>query len=271
MKDIMGRYASQRSLPVSELKFVFDGETLTGSETPEDLDMETGNCIDVTVLNYKVKTPTKRKGIAAHRNENDIESVVTVDSTSNDFVVLDVDSRSSTDVSVLSFNARTPTRRGRGRGSRGRGSRGRGKRNAQPIGAVQSESDVSNAESNNRTPPKGGRGRGRSRSSRGRGGRGKRNTQQPETVESDTTDSNILVQSRNCTDVTPSTSRGNFEDIDSDSRDTVIMQPHNVVEVTVTTSSENSTTNIRRSPRKVAQKSIEVVTSESDFDIFICE
>ena len=37
-------------MPISKLRFSFDGETLRPSQTPEDLDMENDDCIEVTLL-----------------------------------------------------------------------------------------------------------------------------------------------------------------------------------------------------------------------------
>lgn len=45
----MKKYSKERDIPLEDLTFEFDGETIHGSETPEDLDMESGSCIDVRV------------------------------------------------------------------------------------------------------------------------------------------------------------------------------------------------------------------------------
>ena len=47
----MKKYASEKGLDVSKLKFMLDGEKLDASSTPEELDLEGGECIDV----YSVK------------------------------------------------------------------------------------------------------------------------------------------------------------------------------------------------------------------------
>lgn len=64
MQDIMKRYAEQRDIPLEQLIFDFDGERLSGDETPAELDMESESCIDVTVLVPTSKTlkntPTKK-------------------------------------------------------------------------------------------------------------------------------------------------------------------------------------------------------------------
>lgn len=44
----MTRYAADRDLPLDELSFEFDGQILTGVETPHELEMEHENIIDVT-------------------------------------------------------------------------------------------------------------------------------------------------------------------------------------------------------------------------------
>lgn len=54
----MERYANFRSLPLKDLKFEFDGEKISGSDTPDDLDMESGSCVDVKVIGGSLK-PTK--------------------------------------------------------------------------------------------------------------------------------------------------------------------------------------------------------------------
>ncbi|KAG8180091.1 hypothetical protein JTE90_027871 [Oedothorax gibbosus] len=48
-RDFMEKYSKERDIPLKDLAFEFDGETIDGSETPEDLDMESGSCIDVRV------------------------------------------------------------------------------------------------------------------------------------------------------------------------------------------------------------------------------
>ena len=44
---VMKQYAEQQGLPLKTLKFVFDGEVVSPNETPEDLDLEGDECIDV--------------------------------------------------------------------------------------------------------------------------------------------------------------------------------------------------------------------------------
>lgn len=50
MKDIMEQYAKKRNMPLSDFTFEFDGIKLVGTETPAELDMETGDCIDAMVF-----------------------------------------------------------------------------------------------------------------------------------------------------------------------------------------------------------------------------
>lgn len=44
---VMKKYAGVKGVDVDSLRFVFDGEDLNPNETPEDLDLEGGECIDV--------------------------------------------------------------------------------------------------------------------------------------------------------------------------------------------------------------------------------
>lgn len=46
----MEQYAKKRKMPLNEFTFEFDGTKLVGTETPAELDMETGDCIDVMVF-----------------------------------------------------------------------------------------------------------------------------------------------------------------------------------------------------------------------------
>lgn len=43
----MKKFADLRRMPVDTLKFVFDGDKLSGKDTPLNLDMEEGDAIDV--------------------------------------------------------------------------------------------------------------------------------------------------------------------------------------------------------------------------------
>ena len=45
----MAAYCEFRKLPRSRLKFSFDGDELKGGETPEQLDMENEDVIDVRI------------------------------------------------------------------------------------------------------------------------------------------------------------------------------------------------------------------------------
>ena len=49
LDKLMAAYCEFRKLPRSRLKFSFDGEELKGSETPEQLDLENEDVIDVRV------------------------------------------------------------------------------------------------------------------------------------------------------------------------------------------------------------------------------
>ncbi|GIY71400.1 NFATC2-interacting protein, partial [Caerostris extrusa] len=52
-QDIMVRYATLCNLPLKDLVFKFDGEQIDESDTPDALDMESGSCIDITILSLK--------------------------------------------------------------------------------------------------------------------------------------------------------------------------------------------------------------------------
>ncbi|XP_066966881.1 uncharacterized protein [Macrobrachium rosenbergii] len=47
MKELMHRYAEEKNIPVEELRFSFDGETLNPNDTPKSLDLEGNECVDV--------------------------------------------------------------------------------------------------------------------------------------------------------------------------------------------------------------------------------
>jgi hypothetical protein len=49
MRVLMLKCAECLDVPVEKLKFSFDGESLNPNETPLDLDMEGGECIDVYI------------------------------------------------------------------------------------------------------------------------------------------------------------------------------------------------------------------------------
>ncbi|CAL1278310.1 unnamed protein product [Larinioides sclopetarius] len=55
-RDIMERYANVRSLPLKDLIFEFDGEKINDSDTPDNLDMESGSCVDVKVIGGSLKS-----------------------------------------------------------------------------------------------------------------------------------------------------------------------------------------------------------------------
>lgn len=47
LKILMHQYARLKKIPVSSLRFLFDGEDVHGKETAESLEMENGDCMDV--------------------------------------------------------------------------------------------------------------------------------------------------------------------------------------------------------------------------------
>ncbi len=49
LKELRAQYAIKMNLNVSQVKFKFDGEILDLDETPVDLELEGGECIDVLV------------------------------------------------------------------------------------------------------------------------------------------------------------------------------------------------------------------------------
>ncbi|GFT08070.1 rad60-SLD domain-containing protein [Nephila pilipes] len=59
-EEIMKNYANVRHLPLKDLIFEFDGEKINSTDTPQDLDMESGICIDVKVIgdSFKPKPST---------------------------------------------------------------------------------------------------------------------------------------------------------------------------------------------------------------------
>ncbi|GFR18413.1 rad60-SLD domain-containing protein [Trichonephila clavata] len=59
----MEKYANLRGLPLKDLIFEFDGEKINASDTPQDLDMESGSCVDVKVTggSFKSKPSTSRQ------------------------------------------------------------------------------------------------------------------------------------------------------------------------------------------------------------------
>lgn len=49
MRVLMLKCAERLDVPVEKLKFSFDGESLNPNETPVDLDLEGGECIDLYI------------------------------------------------------------------------------------------------------------------------------------------------------------------------------------------------------------------------------
>ena len=50
MKVLMEKYAEQAKKAASTLRFLFDGERLQKDDTPVELDLEGGECIDVHTI-----------------------------------------------------------------------------------------------------------------------------------------------------------------------------------------------------------------------------
>ena len=46
---MMQQYSDFRQVPLSKLKFSFDGETMTSEQSPDDLDMDDENVVDVQI------------------------------------------------------------------------------------------------------------------------------------------------------------------------------------------------------------------------------
>jgi len=76
---MMKEYAAKMSTKLDAIRFVFDGEALNRLDTPEDLDLEGGECIDAHIAipaaaatnksgRGSKKTPTKGKGKGAGKN-----------------------------------------------------------------------------------------------------------------------------------------------------------------------------------------------------------
>lgn len=45
---LMTKFAEMKGLQLSELTFQFDGEKISATDTPSSLDMDDGDCVDVT-------------------------------------------------------------------------------------------------------------------------------------------------------------------------------------------------------------------------------
>ena len=50
--QLRGKFAAVYGLPLTSIKFQFDGETIKDSETPHSLDMEDENMVDVMVSKH---------------------------------------------------------------------------------------------------------------------------------------------------------------------------------------------------------------------------
>ena len=48
----MTAFASELDIDITKLKFSFDGDTITPSQTASDLDMENDDCVDVIILSW---------------------------------------------------------------------------------------------------------------------------------------------------------------------------------------------------------------------------
>ena len=57
MQVLMNMYAEREKVDLSSLTFKFDGELLNGTETPRNLELEGGECIDVhnNILKQRTK------------------------------------------------------------------------------------------------------------------------------------------------------------------------------------------------------------------------
>ena len=64
LDKLMADYCEFRKLPRSRLKFFFDGDELKGSETPEQLDMENEDVIDVRVKQFTTTSTSVRTNSA---------------------------------------------------------------------------------------------------------------------------------------------------------------------------------------------------------------
>ena len=77
-ESIMGRFAQKKSLSVSQCKFIFDGETLNPNSTPEGLDLEGDEIIDVRLPESNSSSasatatlgPGRQISIQTNRNRN---------------------------------------------------------------------------------------------------------------------------------------------------------------------------------------------------------
>lgn len=66
LEKLVTAYCEFRKLPRSRLKFLFDGDELKGGETPEQLDMENEDVIDVRVKQF-ARTSTSVRTNSARR------------------------------------------------------------------------------------------------------------------------------------------------------------------------------------------------------------
>jgi len=82
-EGIMARYAAKAGVDLAALKFLFDGEPLGRLDTPLDLDLEGGECIDVHV---DAKSARKPPPPPRPTNVNVLDNPENFSNTSNSFV-----------------------------------------------------------------------------------------------------------------------------------------------------------------------------------------
>jgi len=82
-EGIMARYAAKAGVDLTALKFLFDGEPLGRLDTPLDLDLEGGECIDVHV---DAKSARKPPPPPRPTNVNVLDNPENFSNTSNSFV-----------------------------------------------------------------------------------------------------------------------------------------------------------------------------------------
>ena len=74
LKSLMEAYARKKNLILTNLKFKLDGEILDPNDTPQMLDLEGGECIDVYGLPQKTtkiepKTTSRRSSAKIKKND----------------------------------------------------------------------------------------------------------------------------------------------------------------------------------------------------------
>jgi len=69
-ESIMGRFAQKKNLSVSQCKFIFDGETLNPNSTPEGLDLEGDEIIDVRLPESNSGSSASATGASSNQARN---------------------------------------------------------------------------------------------------------------------------------------------------------------------------------------------------------